>query len=88
MEKYSIPTAKYESFENYEDAIKGISNFGYPLVVKADGLCLGKGVTICENKEEAENALSKIFKDKIFGEEGSTVVVEEFLRGEEASVLC
>lgn len=88
LEKYSIPTAKYESFENYEDAIKGILNFDYPLVVKADGLCLGKGVTICENKEEAENALSKIFKDKIFGEEGSTVVVEEFLRGEEASVLC
>lgn len=88
LEKYSIPTAKYKSFENYEDAIKGIAEFSYPLVVKADGLCLGKGVMICHDESEAKDALEKIFKDKIFGDEGSTVVIEEFLTGEEASVLC
>ncbi|MGF0096095.1 phosphoribosylamine--glycine ligase [Peptoniphilus sp. SGI.035] len=88
LEKYSIPTAKYKSFENYEGAIKGIAEFNYPLVVKADGLCLGKGVMICHDESEAKDALEKIFKDKIFGDEGSTVVIEEFLTGEEASVLC
>ncbi|MDY3903406.1 phosphoribosylamine--glycine ligase [Peptoniphilus sp.] len=88
LEKYSIPTAKYKSFENYEGAIKGIAEFSYPLVVKADGLCLGKGVMICHDESEAKDALEKIFKDKIFGDEGSTVVIEEFLTGEEASVLC
>lgn len=88
LEKYSIPTAKYQSFENFEDAVDSLKDFSYPLVVKADGLCLGKGVIICQNKEEAIDALEKIFKDKIFGDEGNTVVIEEFLTGEEASVLC
>ena len=88
LEKYSIPTAKYQSFENFEDAVDSLKDFSYPLVVKADGLCLGKGVIICQNKEEAIDALEKIFKDKIFGDEGNTVVIEEFLNGEEASVLC
>ncbi len=88
LEKYSIPTAKYQSFENFEDALDSLKVFSYPLVVKADGLCLGKGVIICQNKEEAIDALEKIFKDKIFGDEGNTVVIEEFLTGEEASVLC
>lgn len=88
LEKYSIPTAKYQSFENYEDAKNCLKDFSYPLVVKADGLCLGKGVIICQNEEEAIDALEKIFKDKIFGDEGNTVVIEEFLTGEEASVLC
>ena len=88
LEKQSIPTAKYESFDNYETAIKALEKFSYPLVVKADGLCLGKGVIICQKEEEAIDALEKIFKDKIFGDEGNTVVIEEFLTGEEASVLC
>ena len=88
LEKYSIPTAKYQSFENFEDVVDSLKDFSYPLVVKADGLCLGKGVIICQNKEEAIDALEKIFKDKIFGDEGNTVVIEEFLTGEEASVLC
>lgn len=88
LEKYSIPTAKYQSFENFEDSVDSLKDFSYPLVVKADGLCLGKGVIICQNKEEAIDALEKIFKDKIFGDEGNTVVIEEFLTGEEASVLC
>lgn len=88
LEKYNIRTAKYKSFTNYDDAVSGLEGYDYPLVIKADGLCLGKGVSICENKEEAVDALSKIFKDRIFGDEGDTVVIEEFLTGEEASVLC
>lgn len=88
LEKYNIRTAKYKSFTNYDDAVSGLKEYEYPLVIKADGLCLGKGVSICENKEEAVDALSKIFKDRIFGNEGDTVVIEEFLTGEEASVLC
>ena len=88
LEKYSIPTAKYKSFESYDDAEKGLEEFSYPLVVKADGLCFGKGVIICQDRDEAVDALEKIFKDKIFGDQGNTVVIEEFLTGEEASVLC
>lgn len=88
LEKYSIPTAKYKSFESYEHAEKGLEEFSYPLVVKADGLCFGKGVIICQDRDEAVDALEKIFKDKIFGDQGNTVVIEEFLTGEEASVLC
>lgn len=88
LEKYSIPTAKYKSFESYDHAEKGLEEFSYPLVVKADGLCFGKGVIICQDRDEAVDALEKIFKDKIFGDQGNTVVIEEFLTGEEASVLC
>lgn len=88
LEKYSIPTAKYKSFESYDHAEKDLEEFSYPLVVKADGLCFGKGVIICQDRDEAVDALEKIFKDKIFGDQGNTVVIEEFLTGEEASVLC
>lgn len=88
LEKYNIPTAKYMSFTDYENAINSLEKFSYPLVVKADGLCLGKGVIICQNSEEAKNALYKIFKDRVFGSEGDKVVIEEFLTGEEASLLC
>lgn len=88
LEKYKIPTAKYKSFTDYEAARKGIREFSYPLVVKADGLCAGKGVIICEDEKEAEKALKEIFLDKVFGTEGSTVVVEEFLRGRESSLLA
>lgn len=88
MEKYGIDTARYRSFTNYEDAIKGIEEFSYPLVIKADGLCLGKGVIICKNLEEADKTLKNILEDKVFGDEGSKVVVEEFLDGIEASLLC
>ena len=87
LEKYKIPTAKYKSFTDYEAAREGIREFSYPLVVKADGLCAGKGVIICEDEEEALKALREIFLDKVFGKEGSTVVVEEFLRGRESSLL-
>lgn len=88
LEKYDIPTAKYLSFTDYDKAINSLDKFSYPLVVKADGLCLGKGVLICENKEEAVDALDKIFNDRVFGSEGDKVVIEEFLTGEEASLLC
>lgn len=88
LEKYKIPTAKYKSYTDYEGAREGIREFSYPLVVKADGLCAGKGVIICEDEEEALKALKEIFLDKVFGAEGSTVVVEEFLRGRESSLLA
>ena len=88
LEKYKIPTAKYKSYTDYEAAREGIREFSYPLVVKADGLCAGKGVIICEDEKEALKALKEIFLDKVFGKEGSTVVVEEFLRGRESSLLA
>ena len=88
MEKHNIPTAKYRSYTDYKEAIKGLDEFTYPLVIKADGLCLGKGVIICATKEEAEYTLKDILKNKVFGDEGNRVVIEEFLDGVEASLLC
>lgn len=88
MEKYNIPTAKYRSYTDYKEAIKGLEGFTYPLVIKADGLCLGKGVIICNSKEEAKDSLKEILQDKVFGDEGKKVVIEEFLDGVEASLLC
>ncbi|MDO5716122.1 MAG: phosphoribosylamine--glycine ligase, partial [Tissierellia bacterium] len=71
-----------------EEGIQGLKNFAYPLVIKADGLCLGKGVIICQEEEEALKALKAIFIEKIFGDEGREVVIEEFLQGYESSLLC
>lgn len=88
MEKYNIPSAKYASYTNYDDAVKGLEEFSYPLVIKADGLCLGKGVVICNSKDEAIDTLKDILQNKIFGKEGDKVVIEEFLDGIEASLLC
>ena len=89
MKKYSIPTAEYEVFENPDDAVKYISSSGkYPVVIKADGLALGKGVIIAENEEQAQKAVHEIMQDKIFGDSGNRVVVEEFLTGPEVSVLA
>lgn len=88
MEKHGIPTAKYKSFTNYQDALKGIKDFSYPLVIKADGLCAGKGVIICQDKAEAENTLDEILNQNIFGSQGNKIVIEEFLDGIEASLLC
>ncbi len=88
MERHNVPTAKYKSFTNFQDAIKGIEDFSYPLVIKADGLCLGKGVFICESEKEAIDILEDILNKKVFGSEGNTVVIEEFLDGIEASLLC
>ena len=86
--KYGIPTAAYASFNNYSAAKDYINDIDYPTVVKADGLAAGKGVIICNNKEEAVEALSSIFKDQAFGEAGSRVVIEDFLEGEEASFIA
>lgn len=88
MEKYHIPTAKYQTFVEYGDAVSGLDDFTYPLVIKADGLCFGKGVIICSNEIEAEEALKDILVNKVFGNEGNKVVIEEFLEGIEASLLC
>ncbi|MDA9195550.1 phosphoribosylamine--glycine ligase [Gammaproteobacteria bacterium] len=86
--KYGIPTAAYESFDNFTDALGYLDKIEYPTVVKADGLAAGKGVIICDNKDEAISALESIFKDKTFGSAGSRVVIEEFLEGEEASFIA
>ena len=89
MKKYGIPTAGYEVFSDPAQAIEYIREQGsYPAVVIADGLALGKGVVIAQNEEEAKAALHSIMEDKIFGESGSQVVVEEFLTGPEVSVLA
>jgi phosphoribosylamine--glycine ligase len=88
MIRHKIPTAKYRTFTDYNKALAGLSEFLYPLVIKADGLCLGKGVVICENRDMAEQTLKEVLVDRIFGDEGQRVVIEEFLEGTEASLLC
>lgn len=88
MEKYDIPTARYKSFTDLNDALEGIKDFTYPLVIKADGLCLGKGVVICEDEDMANATLKDILGNKVFGSEGDKVVIEEFLHGVEASLIC
>ena len=88
MKKYHIPTASYECFSDIDSAIKHLDNVSYPTVIKADGLALGKGVIIAMNRAEAEDALRSMMNDKVFGESGSNVVIEEFLEGPEVSVLA
>lgn len=89
MKKYNIPTAVYEVFENSADAIAYIKTQNqFPVVVKADGLALGKGVIIAQNFAEAETAIHDIMDDQIFGAAGGKVVIEEFLTGPEISVLA
>ncbi len=87
MKKYNIPTAEYEVFDNAENAIKYLSDCKYPAVIKADGLALGKGVIIAQTKEEAVDAIHSMMEDRVFGDSGTKVVVEEFLTGPEVSVL-
>ena len=87
MKKYNIPTAKYETFNNVEDAIKYLETSSIPVVIKADGLALGKGVIIAMTLDEAKEAVKSIMEDKIFGASGNNVVIEEFLEGPEVSVL-
>ena len=89
MKKYNIPTANYEVFDNSSDAAAYIeSQNKFPVVVKADGLALGKGVIIAENLADAKKAVSDIMDDKVFGAAGGKVVIEEFLTGPEISVLA
>ena len=88
MKKYHIPTAAYENFDNPEAAIAYLKEKAeFPIVLKADGLALGKGVLICNTLEEAEEGVNTIMLDKKFGSAGNTLVIEEFMTGREVSVL-
>ncbi len=87
MKKYGIPTAEYEVFSNAEDAINYLETAPIPTVIKADGLALGKGVIIAETREDAKNAVRSMMEDKVFGDSGNNIVIEEFLTGPEVSVL-
>ena len=87
MKKYNIPTAAYETFTSAGDAIKYLETADYPIVLKADGLALGKGVLICNTKEEAQDGVKTLMLDKKFGSAGNTIVIEEFMTGREVSVL-
>lgn len=88
MLKYGIPTAAYGEYKDLEVAKKHLGDYGFPVVIKADGLAAGKGVVIAENLQEAELALREMMLEEKFGDAGKTVVIEEFLTGIEASVLC
>lgn len=88
MKKYNIPTASYETFTSSEDALAYLENSEYPIVLKADGLALGKGVLICNTKEEAKEGVKTLMLDKQFGSAGDKIVIEEFMTGREVSVLC
>ena len=87
MKKYNIPTAAYETFDNAEDALKYLETAPMPIVLKADGLALGKGVLICNTLEEAKAGVGEIMLDKKFGTAGNRLVIEEFMTGREVSVL-
>ncbi len=87
MKKYGIPTAEYESFDDINNALKYLETSKIPVVIKADGLALGKGVIIAMTREEAISAVKSMMEDKVFGASGSNVVIEEFLEGPEVSVL-
>lgn len=88
MIKNNIPTAKFIEVESYDEAVKKLEDFNYPLVIKADGLAAGKGVVICENNDQAVLALRQLMIDGILNNAGSKVVIEEFLEGYECSLLC
>ena len=88
MKKYGIPTAAYETFSDIDSALSYLDKTTYPTVIKADGLALGKGVIIAKDHGEAVAAVNSMMNDKIFGESGSRVIIEEFLEGPEVSVLA
>ncbi len=88
LKKHDIPTAKYKEYTEKEELKKDIGIFGYPMVLKADGLAAGKGVVLAETYEEADKAIEEMMGDKIFGDAADTIVVEECLKGIEASMLC
>ena len=87
MKKYGIPTAEYEVFSDMAKALEYLETAPIPTVIKADGLALGKGVIIAETREDAKKAVKEMMEDKVFGESGSNIVIEEFLTGPEVSVL-
>jgi phosphoribosylamine---glycine ligase len=88
MKKYNIPTARYEVFNDSKSALEYLDSQQYPVVVKADGLALGKGVIIAADKDEARDAVTDIMDNRIFGDAGNSVVIEEFLTGREVTVLA
>ena len=88
MKKYNIPTASYETFTDPEKAIAYLETSKYPIVLKADGLALGKGVLICNTKEEAREGVKTLMLEKQFGSAGDKIVIEEFMTGREVSVLA
>lgn len=88
MEKYQIPTAQYRAFDQYEAAKNYLASMPTPIVIKADGLAAGKGAIVCFSQEEAQEALHKMMVQSVFGSAGKKVVIEEYLRGQEASVLA
>lgn len=88
MAKYKIPSAGYQTFDKAENAIQYIGKTNPPYVLKADGLAAGKGVLICQSRAEAYDGIEQIMQDKKFGEAGNRLVIEEFMEGEEASILC
>lgn len=88
MKKYGIPTAAYENFDRAEDALRYLERAQFPIVLKADGLALGKGVLICNTLEEAKEGVASIMLNKQFGDAGNRMVVEEFMTGREVSVLA
>ena len=87
MKKYGIPTAAYETFDDYDEAVKYLQTADMPIVVKADGLALGKGVVVAQTVEEAKAAVRTMIEDKTFGQSGARVVIEEYMEGPEVSVL-
>jgi phosphoribosylamine--glycine ligase len=88
MRRHDIPTARYATFSNFDDAIKHVQSLNYPVVIKASGLAAGKGVILPETLEDARSALESILLDKTFGEAGSEVVIEERLTGQEVSLMA
>lgn len=88
MKKYHIPSASYETFDHPSQAVAYLRNSTYPIVLKADGLALGKGVLICNTHQEALDGVKQIMEDKQFGSAGDKLVIEEFMTGREVSVLC
>ncbi|MDZ7673181.1 MAG: phosphoribosylamine--glycine ligase [Halanaerobiales bacterium] len=87
LKKHDIPTAEFEVFTEPEEAMEFLKKADYPLVIKAEGLAFGKGVVIATTKEQAEEAITKIMEDKVFGDAGSRIVIENFLEGQEISVM-
>lgn len=87
MKKYKIPTAEFNAFDNFKDLENYLQKIKYPIVIKADGLCMGKGVAVCKNKKEAEKFLKELMIDKTFGESAKKIIIEECLYGQEVSFM-